>query len=419
MQIKRLKVENFKSFNKLDINFSEFNVLIGPNAAGKSNFISIFKFIKDIINIGLENAISLHGGIDYIRNINLANQSTCTSILFKINNFSHIRSVKKIKESIIRIRPISFIANFTIEYLDNLSDFRIISDNLIQEFEFYEINNEKDTNIGTGILELNQNYDKIIINFINNTTHDITKDDIIPALFIDINSLSQNVTKTLFIENQYYIPHPESARKALGNLCIYDLDSIQSRSVSSIIGKAELEENGENIAIVLKRILNNEDTKRQLFNYIKYVLPFVEDIEVDNFLDKHLQIKVKEKYISDEFIPASILSSGSILLISIIIALFFENKYFAIFEEVGGHVHPYLISRIIDMMKEASSNKQIFLTTHNPEIVKYAGLEHIYYLSRDKFGFSIINKLSNKAEIHEFLKNEIGIEELYIQNLLN
>jgi AAA15 family ATPase/GTPase len=39
MTIKRIKVSNFKSFKNLDVELGKFNILIGANACGKSNFI--------------------------------------------------------------------------------------------------------------------------------------------------------------------------------------------------------------------------------------------------------------------------------------------------------------------------------------------------------------------------------------------
>lgn len=419
MQIRRIKVKNFKSFKEIDITPSNFNVLIGPNASGKSNFLSIFRFVRDIINMGLSNAISLQGGMDYLRNLHLGDNNKRTSIRIEIDSFSKIRGMKKIGDKMIRIRSLSFETDFEIEAVDGKEEFQVVHDTLIQKFEFYEMDKGEDVSIGTGVLEMYHDHDRIKSNFINNTSCNITKNDIIPTLFVVVNSVYTNLRKTLFIENQYNMPHPESVRKALGELCIYDLDPIQSRSVSSIAGRAELEENGENIAIILRKILADDESRRRLFNYIHYVLPFVEDIKVEKFLDKHLQVQIKEKYSPNVLIPASLMSSGSIFLVSIIIALFFEKKDIAIFEEPGGRVHPYLISRIIEMMKDVTSHKQIFLTTHNPEIVKYAGLDSIFYLTRTTEGFSTIAHISNRKEIYEFMKNEIGIEELYIQNLLS
>ena len=57
--LKHLKVENFKSFKNLDLTFKQFNVVIGANASGKSNFVQIFNFLKDIREHGLDSALSL------------------------------------------------------------------------------------------------------------------------------------------------------------------------------------------------------------------------------------------------------------------------------------------------------------------------------------------------------------------------
>ena len=46
--ITKIKVTNFKSFDNIEIDLGKFNVLIGANSSGKSNFVSIFKFTKDI-----------------------------------------------------------------------------------------------------------------------------------------------------------------------------------------------------------------------------------------------------------------------------------------------------------------------------------------------------------------------------------
>jgi len=70
------------------------------------------------------------------------------------------------------------------------------------------------------------------------------------------------------------------------------------------------------------------------------------------------------------------------------------------------------------MMKDASRKKQIIVTTHNPEIVKYAGLENILLISRNNEGFSVISKPIEKEQVKIFLQNELGIDDLYVQNLL-
>ena len=70
------------------------------------------------------------------------------------------------------------------------------------------------------------------------------------------------------------------------------------------------------------------------------------------------------------------------------------------------------------MMQEASKDKQIIVTTHNPGIIKHVNLKNILLINRDKKKFSNISRPYEKEDVKTFLENDIGIDELYIRNLL-
>lgn len=44
--LKKIHITNFKSFKNLTVSLDRFNVVIGPNASGKTNFVEFFKFLK-------------------------------------------------------------------------------------------------------------------------------------------------------------------------------------------------------------------------------------------------------------------------------------------------------------------------------------------------------------------------------------
>ncbi len=70
MYISRLKAENWKNFRKIDIPLNYRLFLVGPNASGKSNFLDIFRFLRDlcISGGGLQQAIDARrGGVSAIR----------------------------------------------------------------------------------------------------------------------------------------------------------------------------------------------------------------------------------------------------------------------------------------------------------------------------------------------------------------
>jgi len=153
-------------------------------------------------------------------------------------------------------------------------------------------------------------------------------------------------------------------------------------------------------------------------NLTRNLLPFVEELTLRKNEDKSLSLNFREKYTSDTYFSISFASEGTIIMIELVVALYFEEKPLTIIEEPARSMHPSLISRAMDMLKEASEKKQIIVTTHNSEVVKYADLEDLLFISRDKEGFSTISRPGEKEGVKTFLKNKIGIEELYIQNLL-
>ena len=63
MTISKIRIANFKSFADQTVELNDFNLLVGANASGKSNFVQAFKFLSDIATHGLEEAISLQGGL--------------------------------------------------------------------------------------------------------------------------------------------------------------------------------------------------------------------------------------------------------------------------------------------------------------------------------------------------------------------
>lgn len=59
----RIKIRGYKSIRELDLPLGPINILIGSNGAGKSNFISFFKFVNNIYEQRLQN-YTMQAGAD-------------------------------------------------------------------------------------------------------------------------------------------------------------------------------------------------------------------------------------------------------------------------------------------------------------------------------------------------------------------
>lgn len=412
MVIKKIKVTNFKSFGNLEIELGNFNVLIGPNAAGKSNFVHIFEFLRDIVSSGLNNAVSMQGGVEYLRNINIGSSERLSINVVSTQEFGLL--ARRLRENLIETKIYETIYEFALKFNKRGSGFRIAEDKLIQKCKFVRLDRpgKKIKEIlGDGEIIIFSTNGKVKIDLNIPERVPLKKEDIFPP-FLPEEKLPN---RTLLLETSYFLIR--LLEGIFRDISIYDFDPKLPKKATPITGKAELEEDGSNLSIILKNITENKEKRRKLFNLVKDLLPFVENLDVEKFADKSLLFKLQETYFKNQYLPASLISDGTINITALIIALYFEKKPLVIIEEPERNIHPYLISKVVDMMKDASQKKQIIVTTHNPEIVKYAGLDNILLVSRDKNGFSKISRPIDKEEIRTFLEH-IGIEELYVQNLL-
>ena len=50
--VTRMALENWRNFTRVDTTLQQRVFLVGPNAAGKSNFLDVFRFLHDIAAIG-------------------------------------------------------------------------------------------------------------------------------------------------------------------------------------------------------------------------------------------------------------------------------------------------------------------------------------------------------------------------------
>jgi len=443
MSIKKIRVSNFKSFKELDIELSKFNVLIGANASGKSNFVHIFEFLRDIVNHGLDNAISMQGDVEYFRNMNIGSDDNFSLEIFS-DQESKFRIEGQIKDEEIGVKIYEYIYKFVIKFVKK--KYIILEDKLRLRCKFVRLIKQKEKMkeieaLGEGEIIIFVTDKREIALDLKKPENLLIETDKIPlfgpAAEFTFPQLPPKMTLINLLTGPIFtpfIPFLLSAFfkdfiyefdpslfigvKFFKDISVYNIDPKLTKKAAEFSATTELEGDGRNLAIVLRNIIKDKEKKRKLFNLLRYILSFIDDLKVKTLHDRSLFVNLREIYSKEKFFPAYLISDGTINITALIIALYFEEKNFIIIEEPERNVHPYLISKVIEMMKDVSKEKQIIITTHNPEIVKHAKPEDIFLISRDKEGFSKICRPAEKTEIKIFLQNEMGIDELYVQNLL-
>lgn len=69
LRFTHVHLENWRNFGEVDVDLSARAFIVGPNAAGKSNFLDVFRFLNDIVSVGggLQEAVRKRQGVSKIR----------------------------------------------------------------------------------------------------------------------------------------------------------------------------------------------------------------------------------------------------------------------------------------------------------------------------------------------------------------
>jgi predicted ATPase len=413
MAITNIKVSNFKSFKDLDLNLGRFNVVIGANASGKSNFVEIFRFLKTLERENLADAISLHDGSGSILNKKIGSSEPLQMrATFDRQEESGEVSYVHVYET---------IYDFSLQF-EGAQDLAIVKDDHFAQKMRIEAGNGPtemtvDTLMSDGSRKVEIGPRDLV---------DRIKDERVPLnnprllrFYKQMCGLANIVerfkTNELLVRPDF-LGFVGPLDSLFGGIGVYDIDPRAVKRLQGKAGRLSLEERGENLDLVLRNLLADKEKRRKFHNLLRYMLPFAVEVGVED-LGTSLLLKLREEYYEDSLL-ANLLADGTADVVALVVALFFEDKDVAIIEEPERNIHPRLISGLVELMKDAARTKQVIVTTHSPEFVKHAGLESLLLISRDKEGFSTISRPAEKETVKIFLQNDLGLDDLFVQDVL-
>ncbi len=72
MFVSRLILQNWRNFRSVNVPLRERQFVVGPNASGKSNFLDVFRFLRDVAKPeggGIQKAVKDRGGVSKLRSL--------------------------------------------------------------------------------------------------------------------------------------------------------------------------------------------------------------------------------------------------------------------------------------------------------------------------------------------------------------
>ncbi len=130
------------------------------------------------------------------------------------------------------------------------------------------------------------------------------------------------------------------------------------------------------------------------------------------------EIGIREKWFKNSASGAQ-LSDGLAGFLAYLAVLYGpEEPTLVMFEEPENHIHPRLMERLVEMLRGASKDQQILLSTHSVSLVNRLSLENLVLVERSADGGTTARRVSAKEELRAALK-DWALGEAYASGVLD
>lgn len=380
--IKKLVIENFKNFEKLNLKLNPLNVLIGANSTGKTNFIrllSLFKFgatsqwIDRVNGMGGYQSFSHnYNGKPVKIDIEL---NTIENMLRTDNNKVYTTIEDVFYKYIIDLKGLAFKGiKSEILYRNGRivlsSDEKFFLDTSNKKFDFDFENQENSSK------EFHLDKNELLVTQINE--------------HIRVFSGLLGYFKSFRFYKEFDVNLASDMRK-----------------VQMVKNTIDLNIRGTNLTNVLHTIYSDYSTMwDQIENVLKSTFKdFKRLVFSSTSGDGQIDLKWEAKNKSP--ISSYFLSDGQLKLLCLLAILYNPTNNSVIYiDEPELYLHPYLHVVVGELIKEASNRNQLFVATHSPQLLNALQPEDILILnSSNGLSTTTIDTLVDKEHITKWLED--------------
>ena len=370
--IRRLKIENFKSIDSLEVKgLAPFSVFAGANGSGKSNFFDALDFVGLFVRGGIEIALGGHGGL---ANIHSAKREGADSKTFSFEIECDL--LQQQEET-----PMAFHYSLSIDSLD--------SDPNIEEYLY--VNGERSI-------------------------------ERIRSKFVHCENGTECLLAGEFPSIYSVLPHFQihPLTKLLRNLHVYRIEPTDAKEPDkSDFNSRQLDRKGHNLASVLNRLESDQEIREEILDWMEMIVPGIENIQTEQQrLDGRIALLFKEKGIEKPF-PAHLVSDGTRHALSLLVAVLDAPSGcgMTLIEEPERGLHPKAIYELIDLMRQqAAPENPIWLTTHSESVVRVLNLSELILV--DKVDGRTTMKQADAGNISQEDLDPLSLDEVWLSNLL-
>ena len=341
-QFKRFKIRNFKSIKEIDFKFSQLNILIGMNGAGKSTILQALDFISQLMH-----------------------SNSITTWLESRDWKPHDLNCKLLKESNIEVEVeveldnqdiVIWVAQF------NRASLKCTNEKIMVNQEEALISKSRELTIPIFIGKINT----------SNILHLDSNEKTGLAKFHTIQEYEGSILSTLSIDksgfNFVFRKELLEFRAFLRNIKSLELLAPHLMRKSTRTNEDDhVGIGGEKLSSYLFKL--NEEQKENLIGFLKNFYPNIIDFKTKNQRSgwKKLIIQESTSIVNIEHEARHI--NDGLLRILAILAQLQSTPSFLMLDEIENGVNQEIIEKLVNIL--LNSKTQLLITTHSPLVLNY------------------------------------------------
>jgi len=367
--LRRLEVSNFRTLKKVDVSLGPLNFLVGPNEAGKSNFLDVIQFLGDSARLDLTEALRRRGGIDRVR---FRGSTDAGAVSIKVEaNVTKYSSPNA---------PDEYELRFFSRRVRDKSTILLRS----EQFTFKRT-------AGRG-RRISVSGDKVEFMDLRGKQEAESQ----RALPLRSDSLALS-TLTRMPDSQ---GGDEIKRFAdlFTTFRVFNVDVERARQPSRV-GDSSLDMHASNLAASLIGLSAHDQIWADFVDDARAMVPGLEAVEFEHLggAGDAVAVHIRERGLKDatQLWDASF---GTIRLLALLALLYDPNPpAITCIEEIDHGLHPHLFDRLVDRLREASEKTQILVATHSPALVNRLRPEELLITERAEDGSTRLPAISADA----------------------
>lgn len=386
MKIKQLSVQNYKSLREIHLSPGPLNVVVGANAAGKSNLADCFDFISEVYRHGLEVAVARKGGYENIafRKMRRSRGAISIDLLVELTETDYEQFLPKrlLPDDLPRI-TVRHAFSFVTKGYSIRAEFQVVTETLVVERSY-------PGQPPVVALQLARSENQVSLLHLAPIESESKRAELIRLRrYFDFNDV------------KYFVEHKEAVspnelfavsvgrfvaglrpfREAVERMRVFQISAPKSRKFGVPTPRPELARTGENLPAVIDLLKKESKEWRSVLTAMRAILPNLKDINVDYTSNRTLGLFFEEEGFGRPWSVDEV-SDGTIQTLALLVAIFDTRSTALILEEPENSVHPWIVRHVVEACRTASEHKQLFVTTHSPIVMNAVRPEEVWVIWR-------------------------------------